>query len=156
MKIRIAVALFAVALLVAADAPDEAVKKEQEKFKGTWIVESFQVGDKTLDKLKGMTYRFDGDKVFIKVPDGKEIEGTYKLDPSKNPKELDIITPRSDGGKVVSPAIYAFDGEELKICSGATTTTTDAKGKVVGKTGDRPTKFEAKTAGLIVLKREKK
>jgi uncharacterized protein (TIGR03067 family) len=156
MKPRIIVALFAVTLLVAADAPDEAVKKEKEKLKGTWVVESFQVGGMKLDKLKGMTYRFDGDKLFIKAPGQKEVEGAYRIDPSKDPKQLDIVTPRSDGGKATSLAVYALDGDELKVCSGLTTTTTDAKGKAVGKTGDRPARFDAKLGGLIVLKREKK
>src|SRR5262245_47507586 len=116
-------AAFVAALFVAADAPDDAVKKEQEKLKGTWVVESFQLGEKTIDKLKGTTYQFNGEKLIITIPGQKGTEGTYKLDPSKNPKALDIVTPVGDG-KVTSHTIYALDGDELKICSSSTTTTT--------------------------------
>jgi len=156
MKIRIGAVLL-VALLVAADTPDEAVKKEKEKFKGVWVVQSFEAGGKSLDQLKGMTYEFDGDKLVLKHPKQKEaVVGSYKLDPTKDPKELDLITPRADGAKSTTRSIYILDGDELKICCGANIVTTDSKGKMTEKTGERPKKMDDKSGGFIILKREKK
>lgn len=156
MKIRIGAALF-VALLIAADTPDEAVKKEQEKLNGTWVVESFQTGEKTNDKLKGMTYRFEGEKIYFTPPGQKEAKSRdFKIDPTKTPKHINIITTRDDGKQTISEAIYSLEGDELKICTSPTVTTTDDKGNVTVKHGERPTKFDPKLGGLFVLKREKK
>jgi uncharacterized protein (TIGR03067 family) len=156
MKMRISIALFAIVFLITADTPEEAVKKEKEKLKGTWVVQSFEVNGKPLDALKGMSYVFDGDKLIVKRAKQNDREGSYKLDPSKEPKELDIITPHPDGGKTTTRAVYILDGDELTICSGTTTTTTDSAGKVTEKIGERPKKVDAKSGALITLKREKK
>ncbi len=158
MKVRIGAALVA-ALLVVADVaadPMDDVKKEKDKFKGTWVVKSFEADGKAIDSLKGMTFTFDGDKFTSKVPDQKAAPGSYKLDPSKELKELDLMVNRPGGGKTTTRAVYAFDGYELKIYAAATTTAVGPNGRVTETVGERPKKADGKSGATITLTREKK
>jgi uncharacterized protein (TIGR03067 family) len=134
-------------LLVAADAKDDE-KKEYERFTGTWLFESIEIGGEKvpLDAFKGASLIIDGNKFTAKEPDGKTVHGTYKVDVSKKPKTVDITF--SDGpekGKTIQ-GIYELDDDTYKPCF-------DISGK------ERPTKFETKKGTMLVLetlKREKK
>src|SRR5438067_2056537 len=86
-----------VGLLVAADAPDDAVKKEQRKFQGTWspVAQEANGERQEKDKLKKHDWVFDGDKVTIKEAT-KSREHSFKLDPSKTPKTIDITDKQGD------------------------------------------------------------
>jgi uncharacterized protein (TIGR03067 family) len=80
---------------------------------------------------------FDGDKVSAKSMDETK-DGTFKVDPTKKPKEIDITV----GGKA-SKGIYELKDDTLKICV---------------SDGDRPTEFVTKAgtkAGLITFKKDK-
>lgn len=153
MKVRIGAALVA-AFLVAAD-PMEDMKKEKDKLKGTWVVKSFEADGKTIDSLKGMTFTFDGDKFTSKVPDQKALPGSYKLDPSKELKELDLMVNRPAGGKTTTRAVYVLDRNELKIYA-AVTTFAVVDGLVTEIIGERPKKTDGKSGATITLTRENK
>ena len=75
----------------------------------------------------------------------KKEKVAYKLDPSKNPKAIDLTT--ADKEKMMTAAIYELDGDTLKICWSE-------------KDPDqRPTKFASDADSgqtMIVLKRVKK
>ena len=104
--------------LAAAD-DDPKVKAELKKFQGTWVVtyaekagEEQEVGDHQL--------KFDGE-TFSHADLGKDVEdkGTFKLDPSKNPKEIDIrLRKTDDRDEKTVLGIYTWDGENLKLCLG--------------------------------------
>jgi uncharacterized protein (TIGR03067 family) len=145
--------LFAgVGLLVAAGAGSgEAVKKDLEALKGTWMVVSAEKDGKKLtdEQLKGITLTYDGaGKTSVKKGDQLLFEGTIKIDPTKKPKTLDA-TQTSEGenkGKTFL-GIYEIQGDTLKICSAE-----PAK-------KDRPAEFSSKPGSghfLRVYKREKK
>ncbi len=81
------VGVFAATLALAADANDDAVKKELDKFNGTWkavsvVHDGKEVPKEDLDKVtltvKGNEYTFRHGDVMV--------EGTHKLDPTKTPK----------------------------------------------------------------------
>jgi uncharacterized protein (TIGR03067 family) len=152
MKTYIGLALLAT-VLVAADAPDEAAKKEKQKLQGTWVAESVVVKGKANEKLKGATFNFSGDKVKMEF-DGKKQEGTYTIDPTKSPKHIDLIFER-DGRKDLDRGIYQLEGDTLKLCMRGGSRKVDREGKVEEKLPDRPEKFDAEIS-LITLKREKK
>jgi uncharacterized protein (TIGR03067 family) len=136
------VVLAAAVPALAADGP-----KDEDAIQGVWTVVSREViGKKTpADELKG-------GKIIIKdgtmtSDDGKkkEMVASYKLDPSKSPKAMDLTNATED--KLKSAAIYELDGDTLKICWSE---------KVPDQ---RPTKFTADADSgqtMIVLKREKK
>jgi uncharacterized protein (TIGR03067 family) len=154
MKVRIGAALVA-AFLVAADPVDDT-KKEKEKLKGTWVVKSFEADGKPIDTLKGMTFAFDGNKFTSKLPDQKAEAGSYKLDTSKELKELDLVVHRTGGVKTTTRAVYVFEGDELRIYAAVTTFAVDGSGRVIEKIGDRPTRADGKVGATITLTREKK
>lgn len=119
-------------VLIAADT-DEA-KKDLEKLQGRWQAARYIVDGKELDakEVKGIQLTVKDD-VSTYVHGDIEAKGKYKLNPAKNPKELDIlVTTGADKGKTYL-AIYEWDGADLRICLTRT-----------GK--ERPTKF-ASTPG---------
>ncbi len=74
---------------------------------------------------------------------GRRKKGTFKLDPSKKPKAMDL-TLEKKGKKETALFIYELDGDNLKLCW-----------RKPG--GKRPTHFTSKdTGGLMILKRNKK
>jgi uncharacterized protein (TIGR03067 family) len=140
--------LFAVVVLIAADAGDDAAKKDLEKFQGNWqLISAERDGKKTPDEdAKKITLTIQGNK-FVLRKDGVIIsEGTMTLDPTKKPKEIDeTITTGPNKGKEFS-AIYEIDDEHHKICFAA-----------AGKA--RPTVFSSLAGSgqlLQVWQREKK
>ena len=66
-----------------------------------------------------------------------EHSGSFKLDPTKNPKHIDI---HMKGGEP-NVGIYMLDGDRLRIYA------------VPG--ADRPSKFPEASPGLMVLRRKK-
>jgi uncharacterized protein (TIGR03067 family) len=112
-------------------APDQG-QDDAKLIQGTWIPIQAELGGKEMPEevrksikliLKGDTYTaFVGDK-----PDA----GTCKLDPTKNPKTLDILgTDGPNKGKTIL-TIYELKGDTLKVCY-------DLSGK------GRPTEFNTK------------
>jgi uncharacterized protein (TIGR03067 family) len=148
-----ALVLFTVAAgYVPADDKDDDAKKIQ----GTWVVDpsTFKgIEDKetlkeVLKEAEWIRFIFEGDTFTMKHPPGpppfekgREEKGGYRLDPTKNPKQIDLI----DSAR----GIYELDGDTLKLCW-------DQRGKDNG----RPTKFawdkDKDTVHYYVLKREKK
>jgi len=84
----------------------------------------------------------------ITIDDGKKKEKvTYKLDPSKKPKAIDITNLDGKDGKDTTLGIYELDDDNLKLCWSEK----DPE--------HRPTKFasdEGSGQTMVVFKREKK
>lgn len=140
MKRSLCVVLMA-GLLVAAD--DDAIKKELEKFTGTWIIVSAEGGAGASDELKDALFIIADEKFTLKAKE-LELKGTIKADPTKKPKTVDMtLTDGPVQGKFLG--IYELEKDELKCCFG------DVNSE------DRPKNFE-KAEGhiLLKLKREKK
>lgn len=141
MKTRVLLVM-AVSLLIAADATED-VKKEKEKLKGTWSLVAVQVpkGEKgpTPKEIKEMKMIFGEDQMTPKFGDKEDKPASYKIDPSKNPKEIDMMP----GDRMVK-GIYLLAGDTLKLC--------------LAQKGDRPKQFKAdkEETILMTLKRDKK
>jgi uncharacterized protein (TIGR03067 family) len=138
---RYALGIVAVALLVGGTAAQDA-KEDMKKLEGTWVVVSAERDGKNYDRIKDDQVVFAGDKITIKSKE-RDQKGTYKLDPSKKPKALDLIS--DNAGDPPVHGIYEFKGEELRICF-------SRPGK------DRPTAFATQAGSemtLVVMKRVK-
>lgn len=117
MKFRTLVSFLPVLALVAAAPWIYAADADMEKIQGTWMVESGQEGGKALEagKVKGTMVTITADTITVKEGDQKR-EMTYKLDPAKNPKTIDLTTTQgTDKGKTAQ-GIYSLEGDSLKIC----------------------------------------
>jgi len=141
--------MIGVVLMLAAVDTDEEVKKELAKFEGTWkyvCVESEKM-KVSEDALKGLRLKIQGDKFTVTGENADAaFSGTFKVDPSKKPKTIDVTF--SDGpekGKTTL-GIYELEGDTYKACI-------DPAGKA------RPTEFAIKPGSghaLVIHKREKK
>jgi uncharacterized protein (TIGR03067 family) len=135
-------------VLIAADAGDDAAKKDLEKFQGNWnLISAERDGKKTPhEDAKKITLSIQANKFVLRKDAVIISEGTMTLDPTKKPKEIDeTITAGPNKGKVFS-AIYEIDDEHHKICFAA-----------AGK--ERPPAFSSVPGSghlLQVWKREKK
>jgi uncharacterized protein (TIGR03067 family) len=96
----------------AARPPDQA-RRDREKLQGTWQAVSGEENDKPLsdDFVKNYKATFRGDKVKLSAIDDSG-EGTFTVDPTKDPKTIDIEI--SDSEKAVG--IYHVEGDTLKLC----------------------------------------
>jgi uncharacterized protein (TIGR03067 family) len=139
MKLKVLALLAVAGLLLAADAP----KDEAEKIQGIWkVVSAEDSGRKASEEsIKDLKWTITKDAITYKVG-SKTTRWTYKLDPTKKPKWIDLTE-----GDRTRPAIYDLDGDTLKVCFGE------------GSQKERPTAFESKPNSpndvLIVLKRGK-
>jgi uncharacterized protein (TIGR03067 family) len=138
-------ALFATSLF-AADDKGGKPKSDHELIQGTWKVVSAQEAGRKRKVPDDFRFVITADVLSMKSGKDDPISVKYKLDPSKRPKAMDTSHEIDPGKPIVQLAIYALDGDELKLCL-------EAAGK------PRPTRLESKagsTSVLFVLKRVKK
>jgi uncharacterized protein (TIGR03067 family) len=116
-------------------------KEDKELIQGSWKIESSKDEGKDDPSTKGFVLLFKDGKLTAKSGEEVKGEGTYTLDPSKNPKWIDIRI-----GDDTFLGIYELKGDILRICHG----------KPGGK---RSTQFasevDSPNKALAVLKREK-
>ena len=141
--------LAAAAPLPAADAKDEAIKKDRMKYEGTWQVVSLVVdGDKSDEQdARKITVVNEADGRWTLEVDGKVIaRGTSEIDPTKKPKAIDLTETEGDDKGKTALGIYELGDDERKVC--------------YAKAGmERPADFSAPAGSgriLAVLKRVKK
>jgi uncharacterized protein (TIGR03067 family) len=135
----------AVCLLLIAAETDDKGKKTEDPLLGSWSIESLTINGKSGPVVKGMSYKFTGDKMTLKGPQGERAQ-TYKIDPSQKPATIDMTAQEGPAkGKSVQ-GIFEVKGDELKMCFPAI------------PDGPRPKEFasaEGSKTVLISLKREK-
>jgi len=136
-------------LLVAGDAPEDAVKKEREKLKGEWQITSFErngekpFGEEPQTDIK-TTFAADG-KLKVDVNGETNVEATTTIDPTKKPKTIDFVFTRGELDGQKSLGIYELTDDTFKYCRAA-------------PDKPRPTEFSAKEGSeqtLVVYKRAK-
>ncbi len=138
--------VLAVGLLLAADDPkQDAIKKEMAQFQGTWKFVSMEVeGKKKPDKdFTKYTVVLQGDQWTVSEGDKIAANVTFKLDPTKKPKTIDLVDVEK---KRLIRGIYSLDGDKLTVCDRGS------------EKGERPTEFATKADSglvLVVLKRVK-
>jgi uncharacterized protein (TIGR03067 family) len=134
-------AVIVLALLAPVLAAEEK-KSDEDKIQGTWKALSGEHGGKKApeEALKGFRMTFAAGGKLTVLAHGNTEEGTFKLDATKKPKQIDLTTEDKS-----LKGIYELDGDTLKLC--------------VDEEGSRPTEFkspEGTKVYLVVLQREKK
>lgn len=145
---RVLLSFVAATLLLGAEAPAEAVKKDMLLLEGEWsMVSGERDGQKLPDEfVKGGKRTAKDGETSITINDMLFMKAKFTVDPAKKPKEIDYsITDGPEKGKT-RLGIYEIDGDMVKFCFAAP--------------GDkRPTEFTAKEGSnctLSVWKRNKK
>lgn len=132
--------------MIAAAALARYAKEESEKLQGEWAGVSVEEKGKKVPEegAKKLRLTVKGDKWVVKLGDRQVGEATFKVDPSKDPKRIDM-TFKVDGKDVDSRGIYKLNGDTLTLC------------RASGKT-ERPKEFKGKNDryNLEVWKRVKK
>jgi uncharacterized protein (TIGR03067 family) len=141
-------AVLFLALTLAAPAKKDSDAKEAT-IVGEWAGEKAVAGGQEKPVPEGgITFVFTADgKLTVKEGSREKPDaGSYKLDPKKDPPEIDIIPPADKKDPPVA-GIYKLDGDTLTLCFGR------------DKEGGRPTKFESPEGSntiVMTLKRVKK
>jgi uncharacterized protein (TIGR03067 family) len=134
-------------LLVGFTLQAQDARQELARLEGEWKIEKVEAGgiSATPDQLKELkSVTFKGN-TFTSLAGVAKLEGTFKIDPTKNPKTMDLMFKSGQDKDAVYKAIYSLEGDELKMC-----------GAELGK--DRPKNFDVKDKKnhtLMVFKRAK-
>jgi uncharacterized protein (TIGR03067 family) len=134
------------AALAFADEKEDAGKKDRDAMQGDWACDSLTRDGEAVpdDDAQSFFRTVKDDKYVVSRFRNKAGSGTFTLDASKSPREIDIVP---DGPKkVVIKGIYKIEKDVLTICHAAP----GAK---------RPTAFASKKDSgdtLTVWKKEKK
>jgi uncharacterized protein (TIGR03067 family) len=91
---------------------------DQDSIQGTWLAERVELNGKVSDdaNLQGLTLIFDGDKVITEVG-GSRHEGTFTLDASRGPRQLEIKPAAGNSSDKPLFGVYALESSNnLRIC----------------------------------------
>jgi uncharacterized protein (TIGR03067 family) len=119
MKIRCILAL-TVALALALGVSAQDAKQEQAKLQGKWQaskleIEGNAIPDNELAKLK---ITIEGDKLIASKDGAAPENNSFKLDPSKKPRAIDVIPASGQAEGKTLQGIYELEGDTLKLCLG--------------------------------------
>jgi uncharacterized protein (TIGR03067 family) len=154
MSVRVQFLALTVLVLVpfgAIPARDETLKKELANLQGEWrLVRGEENGEAANEyTVKNLETAIKGDQLTFKdiAPlTDKASTLTIKIDPSGNPKGIDLKVEAGEWKGTVLEGIYECKGDELKLCL------------FVGQgTRNRPVEFETQSGSdrvLFVLKRQ--
>ena len=105
------------ALTTFGGGPVDLLKLEKNNLQGKWTATSIAIdGDPEVEDEEGLIELvFSGDVVSM-VVEGREKKLSYRLNPSQQPKQIDLVDPEAkDKKSVYSAWIYEITGDELKI-----------------------------------------
>ncbi len=146
MKIALFCSLVFFALLAMRSLAHDDAPAAAKDFEGTWLPLSAEfAGEKWHDKvLKTIKMVLKDENYTVTVGEAID-EGTWKIDPSKSPKTMDIKGTKGPNEGKTFLTIYELDKDTLRVCY-------DLGGK------ERPTEFKSKPNTqlyLVTYKRSK-
>jgi uncharacterized protein (TIGR03067 family) len=100
------------------DSPP-ARAKEKEGIQGTWTAIALidNGREESKDDVKRLKLTIQGDKyVYAYAGVERTFAAAYKIDPTKNPKEMDVTFEEGPEKGNTMLAIYSLEGDELRIC----------------------------------------
>jgi uncharacterized protein (TIGR03067 family) len=106
-------------IIAAADAKDDAIKKDRKKLEGTWRVVALEVdGNKaTEEDARKLTVVNGSDGTWSLRSEEKEIaKGTSTIDPTQKPKTIDLKWIDGAGTENQHLGIYELGDATRKLC----------------------------------------
>ncbi len=87
------------------------------RMSGTWVIGSSEANGSPIpdDESAGLTVTITGEKYSVNK-DGQIDRGTFSIDTTKSPKQMDIHPETGPGAGRLMHAIYEFSGENLRVC----------------------------------------
>lgn len=103
----LASALLLMTLSWCGAGPDEAIPKDLQTLQGSWVLDEMEVDGIKVEpaKLKGTTVTITGDS-YVSVAGKRKQEVTLRLDPTQDPKHLDMIFRSGPNKDKVHRGIY--------------------------------------------------
>ena len=107
-----------VLLLAGGGDIADAIKKDRAALQGTWkVVASEDNGEKVpAEDIKSLFLIFKGDAIYIREGGKAEERFAFLLDPTRKPKEIDLILRVGAKKGHADRAIYQLEGDSLRIC----------------------------------------
>jgi uncharacterized protein (TIGR03067 family) len=135
---------------VAADdvAQQEAVKKDRKKYEGTWQAVSLVVdgNEAAAEDAQKITVVNDADGQWeLRSEDKVVARGTSEIDPTKEPKAVDLKVTVGEGAGKTARGIYDLGVDSRTVC-------------LAGPGQERPAEFSSKAGSghiLVMVKRVK-
>lgn len=114
----IAVLAFAGAMAHAADPVADEVKKLQGEWQAVEIEAKGKKAGKDDADTKNMRFVIKDNELTAEAADGsgRKRQLTYKVDPGKTPKEIDITSLDGQEKDTTTAAIYKLEKDRLTIC----------------------------------------
>jgi uncharacterized protein (TIGR03067 family) len=133
---------------LAAESKDGAAKRDLQQLQGEWRMQSLERNGKKLDDRLVRTYRrtvTDKKHIVTWAEQGVplKLSTTLTLDPTQNPKAVDVLITDGPLNGKTRLGIYRIDGDIETVCLAQP-----------GK--PRPTSFDSKQGAIHVWKRVKK
>jgi RNA polymerase sigma factor (sigma-70 family) len=101
--------LLAIAVLFFTRARE--TRPDTELLQGTWNATNVWVNGQKLPG-EGVDIAFTGERVTLRFPGMPPLSPTFRIDPSKDPKEINFDLP----GGVTWPGIYQLERDRLQLC----------------------------------------
>lgn len=107
--------------LVVADKEADAVKKDLAQLEGEWSMTAAERdGEKIPEGLLAGSKRVTkGDETSIHIGNQLFMKATFKIDPSKTPKEIDYDVKEGMNKGMKQLGIYEIKGDAVKFCFSA-------------------------------------
>jgi uncharacterized protein (TIGR03067 family) len=124
--------------------PSQEILAEMARLQGTWKQIGYERDGATepVDELgREPRSTFVGDSFFVTLADGSiPIRGTYRIDPTRDPKTVDWTDATGeDAGKTLL-AIYRLEEDLFTFCAAS-------------PGGERPTEFRARSGQVLRVNR---
>ncbi len=116
MRFSIAIGLVA-SLLVGAGAATRGVPNDAKALQGAWTLSAGEADGKALTKkqLKDGMLVLKGDQYTVTLANRGTVKGTQKLDPTKEPKTIDIKDASGPHKGKTCLGIYELKGDEFRV-----------------------------------------
>jgi uncharacterized protein (TIGR03067 family) len=118
-------------------------KDDEDKLQGEWVIVSAETSDKSFVGLKDKKVLVKGSEWTEPIAKkGPMVKFSFKIDPTKNPKQLDLMATLGGSREQVKEqtwrGIYKIDGNTLTFCRGF-------------PEGERPTEFKSGPKALLMV-----
>jgi uncharacterized protein (TIGR03067 family) len=118
MNIRSALLAFAACALFTGCATTGQQTKKADNLAGTYTCASAMFDGKAIDEATRNALRLTFTEMSYKTEKGSELlfEGSYSVDVSKEPKEINMIGNEGESAGKESLGIYKLQNDQLEIC----------------------------------------